>query len=205
MNPAPSANGTPRVSCLKKTNAQHRRNVRIGLLLSTQILALAGALPLLSNCSHETAQPRVATAEEERRLYPQLYAHPSVVVGDQDPGPNCSFIGDVAAPESDSRDPNENLRARALEMGGNYLVPSISRPSGLTWGYRVKYEARGRVFRCASAPRIVVSDTPSAVHNCEPICSPGYTCLRGICVSACNPACADNEQCDADRICRPKN
>jgi hypothetical protein len=39
---------------------------------------------------------------------------------------------------------------------------------------------------------------------CEPDCSPGYTCLRGTCVSACNPLCGENERCGADRLCHPK-
>jgi hypothetical protein len=191
-------------TALRPTIAHHKRG-HFRVILSLRVFSLVGAFSLLSSCNHEGAQPRVATAEEERRLYPQLYA-PSVVVGNQDPGPNCSYIGEVAAAESDSRDPNEKLRARALEMGGNYLVPTVSRPSGLTWGYRVKYEARGRVFRCVSAPPVVVS-APAAppAQNCEPICSPGYSCLRGACISACNPACGDGEQCGPDRICHSKN
>jgi hypothetical protein len=36
---------------------------------------------------------------------------------------------------------------------------------------------------------------------CEPDCSPGYTCLRGTCVSSCNPPCAAGQRCGADRIC----
>lgn len=39
---------------------------------------------------------------------------------------------------------------------------------------------------------------------CEPDCSPGYVCLRGTCVSACNPPCAESERCGADRICHPR-
>jgi hypothetical protein len=45
---------------------------------------------------------------------------------------------------------------------------------------------------------------PAPAGVCEPDCSPGYTCLRGKCVSACNPTCGDNERCGADRICHPK-
>ena len=40
---------------------------------------------------------------------------------------------------------------------------------------------------------------PKAI--CEPDCSPGFTCLHGACVTACNPGCASGEQCGGDRTC----
>ena len=44
-----------------------------------------------------------------------------------------------------------------------------------------------------------VAATPA---TCEPPCSPGYACQAGICAPLCNPACAANEACGGDRICR---
>ena len=38
----------------------------------------------------------------------------------------------------------------------------------------------------------------------EPDCSPGFTCLHGACVTACNPGCAGGEQCGGDRSCHAK-
>jgi hypothetical protein len=51
-------------------------------------------------------------------------------------------------------------------------------------------------------PPAPVPAAPALV--CEPDCSPGYVCLRGTCVSACNPLCAENERCGADRSCHPR-
>ncbi len=153
-------------------------------------------------CSKPTAQPRTATAEEARKYYPELYA-PAIVVGAVDPGPACDYLGEVTAGESESRDPYEKLKERALEMQGNYLLADGSRVSRITWGYRIKSELKGRVFRCAAMPAAVPLPAPSSAPqaNCEPPCSPGYTCVRATCVSACNPACGENARCGADRIC----
>lgn len=153
-------------------------------------------------------QPRQATPEETRELYPQLYNEqvPGVAVGRVEPGPSCVLLGEVSASESDSSNSYQELRENTQELGGNYLVLDGSRAAGLTWGYRLKYEARGRAYRCPVAQRAVqAAPVPPANNNlCEPDCSPGYACVRGACVSACNPPCATSEQCTADRICRLK-
>lgn len=42
------------------------------------------------------------------------------------------------------------------------------------------------------------------VKECVPPCSPGYLCLDGTCVEACNPKCQPSERCTAERICVEK-
>ncbi len=39
--------------------------------------------------------------------------------------------------------------------------------------------------------------------SCEPACRDGFACVRGACVSACNPACAASERCTSDARCVP--
>lgn len=38
---------------------------------------------------------------------------------------------------------------------------------------------------------------------CEPACRDGFSCVRGACVSACNPECPAGERCTADARCVP--
>jgi hypothetical protein len=174
------------------------------------IMRIGSLLVCWVGCSHQpAAQPRVATPEEERRLYPQLY----FTMGQQEPGAGCTFLGIVSSSEGNDQDPYKALREQAIALGGNYLVPDPSRPSHLTWTYHVAYEARGRAYRCSAMPvapaRVAVNSQPTQqpastqLPPCEPECSPGYTCLRGTCVSACNPPCANGERCGADRTCHP--
>lgn len=40
--------------------------------------------------------------------------------------------------------------------------------------------------------------------QCTPRCRSGFVCREGQCISACNPACADHEQCTEEGECRPK-
>jgi hypothetical protein len=157
------------------------------------------SIALLACASHITQPTRTATPEEEAQMYPELH----FTVSNQEPGPGCEFLSVVTASEGDESDPYQGLRERALALRGNYLVPDASRASRLTWGYRVAYEARGRVFRCAAIPAVVrVAPAPiPAIPTCEPECSPGFTCVRGTCVSACNPPCSSDQRCLADRLC----
>lgn len=41
------------------------------------------------------------------------------------------------------------------------------------------------------------------VKECDPICSPGFTCQDGQCMPQCNPACQTGEICSRKRICEP--
>lgn len=45
---------------------------------------------------------------------------------------------------------------------------------------------------------------PSQGGGCVPQCRSGYVCYQGQCVSACNPPCAQGEQCTSDGQCVPQ-
>jgi hypothetical protein len=64
-------------------------------------------------------------------------------------------------------------------------------------------EVREALLGKDPAPPAPAPPAPAAAGACEPDCSPGYTCLRGVCVSACNPPCPAGERCGADRVCYP--
>ena len=52
---------------------------------------------------------------------------------------------------------------------------------------------------CDSSP--ISPDAGAA--TCEPACRDGFTCLRGECVSACNPPCGAGERCTGAGMCLP--
>jgi hypothetical protein len=39
--------------------------------------------------------------------------------------------------------------------------------------------------------------------SCDPICSPGFACQKGVCLAQCNPACAKDQICTWQRVCAP--
>ncbi|MEP7120883.1 MAG: hypothetical protein ABJE95_08240 [Byssovorax sp.] len=102
-----------------------------------------------------------------------------------------------------------DLRRKAVNGGGNRLVvDEVALPRA--GDYLPAFVIQARLFACpavgsgaASASVVPAANaaTPPA-PSCEPDCSPGYTCLRGACVSACNPLCSSGERCGVDRICR---
>jgi hypothetical protein len=121
-----------------------------------------------------------------------------------------------------------DLRKKAVLGGGNRLVTDSIEPPRDSDPVPTFF-VRARLFACAghdggpsegppnpsgsaggigSSPTRATAEVappakPAAGPLCEPDCSPGYTCLRGACVSACNPACGGGERCGADRICHP--
>lgn len=96
-----------------------------------------------------------------------------------------------------------DLRKKAVNGGGNRLVVDEVTPPRAT-DYLPAFVIQARLFICPAAASAVGSPaaSPAPARSCEPDCSPGYTCLRGSCVSACNPLCGAGERCGADRICR---
>ncbi len=102
-----------------------------------------------------------------------------------------------------------DLRRKAVNGGGNRLVvDEVISPRATD--YLPAFLIQARLFSCPVAGAAVASASvapaasaaPAQARACEPDCSPGYTCLRGACVSACNPLCGAGERCGADRICR---
>lgn len=102
-----------------------------------------------------------------------------------------------------------DLRKKAVTGGGNrVVVDEVTSPRATD--YLPAFLIEARMFTCpvagaavASAPGPAIASAAAApARVCEPDCSPGFTCLRGVCVSACNPLCGAGERCSADRICR---
>jgi hypothetical protein len=172
------------------------------------VLVIASATVLhAAGCggSSESYQDRQAALAKSQ-------AASSIVVSKQEPPSSCRNIGVVegkdpkmyapfASMGANSEDAMINLREKALEKGGNYVVLDMA------FGPM----AQGRLFACppgaaeavaqapAAAPAAALP--PSSASACKPDCSPGFACVDAQCVSACNPACAAGKQCGADRIC----
>ena len=51
------------------------------------------------------------------------------------------------------------------------------------------------------APLLTAPPAPDPVAACVPDCRPGFVCVSGGCVSACNPPCPSNLVCTRDRTC----
>lgn len=52
-----------------------------------------------------------------------------------------------------------------------------------------------------SAPLAPENVAPAPAAVCVPDCRPGFTCIDGQCVSACNPPCGTGTHCDASAMC----
>jgi hypothetical protein len=144
------------------------------------------------------------------------------VVGTDAAVHGCRLLGTIEARDSDRFVPGGpryetamlDLRKKAVMGGGSHLVTDAIEPPR-DGDYMPTFVVRARLFACAadgtiitpaqSAPEPPPPSKPAvaAAPLCEPDCSPGYTCIRGTCVSACNPLCAHGERCGTDRICHP--
>jgi len=134
------------------------------------------------------------------------------VVNQATPPPSCRPLGLIDGKDADRWSPGGmtyerallDLRRKAVEGGGNHVVIDATAPPRET-DYLPAFVIHGRLFTCPGAAvparSAPVGEAPPRV--CEPDCSPGYTCLRGSCVSACNPLCSAGERCGQDRICHP--
>ncbi|MDB4936363.1 MAG: hypothetical protein JWP87_3335 [Labilithrix sp.] len=111
-----------------------------------------------------------------------------------EPPSNCEMVGTVAGGGWSVDEAYSELRSQARRKHANYVVLD-----GIANG------VFGRAFRCpVEAPATAATAAPApraAGPACEPECSPGFTCVRGACVSACNPPCEKGQRCDADRAC----
>ncbi len=116
-------------------------------------------------------------------------------------GGNYLVTDAIETPRDGDYNPVFVVRARlfACETGGAHASHlGRDRPAA-----RTAADASGACRRACPAADAVASrrPRPPPAPICEPDCSPGYTCLRGTCVSACNPLCASGERCGADRVC----
>ena len=152
-------------------------------------------------CGGEDKQARLAAASH-------------VVMGRVEPPPVCRLVmsymardpkayAPFAALAANSEDALRELRLKASDSGANYVVVDfVAGPS-----------AQGRLYACppeavpppgavpAVGVMVVAPPMPPPPDACKPPCSPGYACVDGTCVSACNPPCPASKQCGADRVC----
>jgi hypothetical protein len=171
-------------------------------------LALAGCTtyaerldqrPVAHRGGDDEAPPAAARAE----LPPAAAAPEPVAVEDHAPAGTCRAMAFIEShTPAFGKEPYERaaeaLRREARKRGGNYVH--------MQWMGQLSYATvvvRGRLYAC---PAEATANTapPSAEAQsaaCEPDCSPGFVCLRGRCVSACNPSCGDGERCGTDRLC----
>ncbi len=182
-----------------------------GAATALAVLASVTSLTLVTSCGPPVDRKAVAAVQ---------------VSGAGEAPRGCRLLGPLEGRDNDRWVPGGpryetamlDLRQKAVMGGGNYLaIDSIAAPRD--GDYNPTFVVRARLFACvgpvviasawpaasASAPPPAASAAPASPppRVCEPECSPGYTCLRGTCVSACNPACVSGERCGADRVCHP--
>jgi hypothetical protein len=158
-----------------------------------------------------------------RRPMVDARAAAQVELATTEPPPSCGYVSPIKGSTlvGDIADANGDAVRNAVMTGGNYVVIDVlERPVIAGVG---GYVVRGRLFNCprpaapqpARAPVQIASVAPQNAAQasdavvlpkaiCEPDCSPGFTCLHGACVTACNPGCASGEQCGGDRSCHAK-
>lgn len=70
---------------------------------------------------------------------------------------------------------------------------------------RALCEGATTITKSALALAVIVAGTLAATtaqaKDCVPACRDGYICHQGQCVTACNPPCAEDEQCTAGAQC----
>jgi hypothetical protein len=113
-----------------------------------------------------------------------------------EPSSQCLLYGYSQGSDASSEEGAlENLKVEALRRDANFVVlDSLTRRGG-------KVSAAGRVYVCPeSALRAPPKPAPTPLV-CVPDCSPGYVCIDGKCISACNPPCEAGQRCGPDRIC----
>jgi hypothetical protein len=147
--------------------------------LASTLLAFALASVSLAACNGTGRVTRPSTSP--------------VQLSKAEPPETCQLVGTVSGTGWGVEEAYSELRSQARRKQANYVVLD-----GIANG------VFGRAFRCpVTAP--AASGAPAAASAaapaCEPECSPGFACVRGTCVSACNPPCEKGQRCDADRTC----
>lgn len=70
-----------------------------------------------------------------------------------------------------------------------------------TRSQQITHSAKSAFAWAAALLASACGNATSPAPPCEPACRPGFVCLRGTCVSACNPACAMGERCTSAGTC----
>ena len=159
------------------------------------------SLCLIAGCG-ETQKPAPATPMTT--VTPRV--NPARVrVTKLEPPPGCTELGSVMAGFVFGYDAAiEALREKTAERGGDWVTldaPTVGRafwcPPAVVDAYDA---ARLGATPAPPAPAPAPAPAPYAML-CEPDCSPGFACVRGKCVEACNPKCTAPQRCGADRLC----
>jgi hypothetical protein len=132
-------------------------------------------------------------ASDAKRLAP-------IPVEKHDPPAYCKLVGPVMGEVlfGDEKMARAELEKNARAAGGNFVELDVihHHPGG--------FDLQGRLFACPAEPPppppAPACQGPTEIA-CQPGCSPGYACLAGVCVSACNPPCGAGESCGADHSC----
>jgi hypothetical protein len=91
------------------------------------------------------------------------------------------------------------MRLRLYGTSARLLALAATLSSAVAWA-----QARTTAAPSAAAPEPATSAQAaptSEIEECVPACRKGFTCVKGQCVSLCNPPCAANEVCTAAAEC----
>jgi hypothetical protein len=136
-----------------------------------------------------------------KQINPQL-----VRVTKAEPPTGCTMLGSVTAGMAFSyENAIDSLRIKTAELGGDWLTldyPTAGRAFWCPPAVVDAYDAARSVTAPAAPPPAAPATSPAYSLLCEPECSPGYTCVRGQCVEACNPRCVAPQRCGVDRLCK---
>jgi hypothetical protein len=93
------------------------------------------------------------------------------------------------------------LRREACKAGGEVVFAVAERGVGREL---IVTATIGRHTSAAMGPPKPTVGAPAQWQDdCDPVCSPGFGCEKGVCVPKCNPACTDGMKCGQDRLCHP--
>jgi hypothetical protein len=161
--------------------------MRDSMLLLISVLAVAG-------CGETPPPP--ANTPAAKQVNPQM-----VRVTKAEPPTGCTLLGSVTAGFVFSYDDAiESLRNQTAKRGGDWLTLDYPTAGRSFWCPPAVVDAYDAARAVAPAAPAAAAPAPYAVL-CEPDCSPGFACVRGQCVEACNPKCVAPQRCGADRIC----
>jgi len=155
-----------------------------------RILMGVTGLALVSSCAHPVFHATPGTK------FPAREPNCTFKILATTPGPGyeevgiLSIEGDRTAGAGSYTDPQEfadKVRPAVCGAGGDALTTEVSGDG---------YIARGIVFRKVGP----TTPTPAAT-GCDPVCSPGFSCVEKQCIPQCNPACGAGETCENDRLC----
>ena len=195
----PAMSGTPKSSLL--------RNALAALMVFVTACASTRVIPVLS--------PRARGVRVEKGE-PPPGASPVGQIEATD-GKGCGIGGDLGTDEGATFLMKEAAARRGIDF---VKVTKVKKPYSGHDCYHQEYTIQGVGYAlpkvvpapapaqapvAVSAPPAVIAPAAPVVvaPDCNPPCSPGYACERGVCLALCNPPCAEGMSCRSDRVCVP--